>query len=344
MKNERIYSRYFARDFTLPLIETWARAETTDPRQWTKKTNPELPFQIFIRENGIVTDYFNPKGLDWINSELRRLIKKDKKFVEKIAGEFNQRARLIKPVWAKRKTLNHAELVKYLVRLRDVWAWYEAIWWIMEMVDPKSREFKLTHTARINNERMIPDSDVVIRKSLRKIYPKLGALANTLLLKEIVSNKLPSKQELEDRAKKYSFANAKLYTGKGIPDMEKIFDIDIVSSEKKTNISEFKGKVAYPGIARGKVRIIKKREEVSKLKEGEVLVSPMTMPDYVVAMKRAVAIVTDEGGVTCHAAIVARELKKPCIIGTKIATEILSDGDLIEVDANKGLVTIIKRH
>ena len=69
----------------------------------------------------------------------------------------------------------------------------------------------------------------------------------------------------------------------------------------------------------------------------------MTMPDFVMAMKKAAAIVTDEGGITCHAAIISREFKKPCIVGTRIASDILQNGDLIEVDANKGLVKILKR-
>jgi pyruvate,water dikinase len=68
----------------------------------------------------------------------------------------------------------------------------------------------------------------------------------------------------------------------------------------------------------------------------------MTTPDFVPAMKKAVAFITDEGGITSHAAIVARELKKPCIIGAKIATRALKDGDLIEVDANRGVVKILK--
>ena len=68
----------------------------------------------------------------------------------------------------------------------------------------------------------------------------------------------------------------------------------------------------------------------------------MTTPDYIPAMKKAAAFVTDEGGITCHAAIIAREMKKPCIVGTKIATQILHDGDLVEVDADKGVVRIIK--
>ena len=60
-------------------------------------------------------------------------------------------------------------------------------------------------------------------------------------------------------------------------------------------------------------------------------------------MKRASAIVTDEGGITCHAAIIARELKVPCVIGTKIATQVLNDGDLVEVNANQGIVKILKK-
>ena len=69
----------------------------------------------------------------------------------------------------------------------------------------------------------------------------------------------------------------------------------------------------------------------------------MIKPDYLSAMKKAVAFVTDEGGITCHAAIVARELNRPCIIGTKIATKVLKDGDEVEVDADNGVVKILKR-
>jgi pyruvate,water dikinase len=75
--------------------------------------------------------------------------------------------------------------------------------------------------------------------------------------------------------------------------------------------------------------------------EGEILVTGMTRPEFVPLMRRAAAIVTDEGGITCHAAIVSRELNKPCIIGTKFATHILKDGDEVLVDANQGIITIL---
>ena len=103
------------------------------------------------------------------------------------------------------------------------------------------------------------------------------------------------------------------------------------------------GQSGSEGIGVGRVRIVRSTGTEAKFfKKGEVLVTGMTRPEYIQLMKKASAIVTDEGGITCHAAIVSRELKKPCVIGTKVATLVLKDGDLVEVDANKGMVRKIK--
>ena len=106
-------------------------------------------------------------------------------------------------------------------------------------------------------------------------------------------------------------------------------------------VKNFKGEIASRGKSNGKVKIILTRNELAKMKNGNILVAPMTSPWYLPAIKKATAIITDEGGVTCHAAIVSRELNIPCIIGTKIATQVLKDGDLVEVDANKGDVKLL---
>jgi phosphoenolpyruvate synthase/pyruvate phosphate dikinase len=108
------------------------------------------------------------------------------------------------------------------------------------------------------------------------------------------------------------------------------------------NSSEIKGQIAHKGLVRGAVKVVKRKDQIKFVEEGDVIVAPMTTPDYVSAMKLASAFVTDEGGLLCHASIIARELKKPCIIGTKIATKVLKDGDLVEVDADKGIVKILK--
>lgn len=108
------------------------------------------------------------------------------------------------------------------------------------------------------------------------------------------------------------------------------------------NQQEIKGAVAFRGRARGRVAIVRVTADLGKVREGDIMVTQMTFPSFIVAMKRASAFVTDEGGITCHAAIVAREMQKPCIIGTKIATQVLKDGDMVEVDAEKGIVRTVK--
>ena len=104
------------------------------------------------------------------------------------------------------------------------------------------------------------------------------------------------------------------------------------------NITELTGQTAQPGYAKGIVKIIFRAKDMAKFNEGDILVSVATDPDVVPVMKKAAAIVTEQGGITSHAAIVSRELGTPCIIGTKVATRVLKDGDLVEVDATKGIV------
>ena len=110
------------------------------------------------------------------------------------------------------------------------------------------------------------------------------------------------------------------------------------SSDGDAEKPMLRGFGASPGIATGVARVLHGAEEMEKLKAGEVLVTAMTTPDMVPAMSRAAAIVTDEGGMTCHAAIVSRELGVPCIVGTREATKLISDGMEVTVDGKTGSV------
>jgi len=115
------------------------------------------------------------------------------------------------------------------------------------------------------------------------------------------------------------------------------------------NMVEFKGRIGNKGHYIGKVKKIDFHvdtdyaKEISQMQKGEILVSDSTGPEMILACKKAGAIITDEGGITSHAALVSRELGIPSVIGTKIATRVLKDGDLVEVDADKGIVKIIER-
>ncbi len=105
---------------------------------------------------------------------------------------------------------------------------------------------------------------------------------------------------------------------------------------------EFKNEVRGQGIIKGKVRglarVILNKQNLSSIKKGEILITPMTSPDFVPYLRKVGAVVIDHGGILCHAAIACRELKKICVIGTGNATDVFKTGELVEVDANKGIV------
>ncbi len=124
-----------------------------------------------------------------------------------------------------------------------------------------------------------------------------------------------------------------IFVGKEATGLEKI-----LLGKEKPAFDDVRGQCASIGRAEGFVRIINNSKDIAKMKPGDILVSSMTRPELVPAMKKAAAVVTDEGGITSHAAIVSRELGIPCIIGTKVATKMLKDGDFVEVNANHGVV------
>ena len=99
-----------------------------------------------------------------------------------------------------------------------------------------------------------------------------------------------------------------------------------------------KGETASAGVYTGSVKLVHSASELGKIQKGDILVTPMTTPDMVPAMQKAGAIVTNEGGMTCHAAIVSREMGIPCIVGTEHATEVLKDGEIVTVHASRGIV------
>ena len=109
-------------------------------------------------------------------------------------------------------------------------------------------------------------------------------------------------------------------------------------TEPQSAVVLLQGLPGAPGHARGAVRVLHSPTEGATLRDGEILVAPMTNPDWLPAISRAAALITDSGGITCHAAIVARELGIPCIVGARSATTTLHDGQRIEVDAAAGRV------
>jgi phosphohistidine swiveling domain-containing protein len=110
-----------------------------------------------------------------------------------------------------------------------------------------------------------------------------------------------------------------------------------------SGVREVRGRAASPGFAKGHAKVLRSDGDIGKVERGDIMVVSMTDPNYVPAMEKAAAFVTDMGGILCHAAIVSREMGKPCVVGTRVATRAFKDGDLLEVDAHKGVVRKISQ-
>ncbi len=119
--------------------------------------------------------------------------------------------------------------------------------------------------------------------------------------------------------------------------------LTVLDSFGMSDTKELKGTIGYKGIVRGIAKVLLTDQELGKLNKGDILVSNLTNPNYNPAFAIVAGLVTDEGGVLCHSAIMAREFSIPCVIGTKFATKVIQDGDMIEVDANKGTVRILEK-
>ncbi len=169
-----------------------------------------------------------------------------------------------------------------------------------------------------------------------------------VMLWEEVSDALLSKakidaKKLRDRFEFFCFYTEKskrfVFTG----ELAKKLEQQASTVKLDANLKELHGQCACLGKVTGKVKIIMGPADSHKMMQGDILVSIATDPDIVPAMKKAAAIITEQGGVTSHAAIISRELGIPCVIGTKVATKWLKDGDVVEVDATNGIIRKINK-
>ncbi|OGF21219.1 hypothetical protein A2Y83_02285 [Candidatus Falkowbacteria bacterium RBG_13_39_14] len=207
---------------------------------------------------------------------------------------------------------------------------------------------------RLGNDRnriaeVYPKIEILIKSAVNKLgkrdgfdgdllrYFTIDEMKKFLIDKRYFNQK---KKILEQRRENYLY----LFFEKSnqeyvISDKKIISKIEDYFKEDVSDSKTIKGQTAYKGKTKGRVYKCSSLSEPS----GEfILVSAMTHPQDIPLIKKSLAVITDEGSILCHAAIICRELKKPCITGTKIATQILKDGDLIEVDAEKGFIKILK--
>lgn len=317
-------------DVPLSLVELHYEQECAKKLPWAGEEFTFKPYIVYMKKDNSVFFYYDAAGVEWQITQAGTY-KKELEAINTIKKGYNK----IKDIIEKEKVLSRKELMEFIKSVRDLWPWLNYMWWAIEYRDKHKLPMDNLIQIRKYTEHFSPGIIHILRDSIKKIYPKLKDYSDFILLSEIEGNNIPDETVLKQRIN-YIFTENKLYNS-----IEEIKGYNFIF-EQNSNADNLSGQTAYPGKVTGRVRIIEKRKDALIFKEGEILVASTTTPDYLPAMKKSAAIISEHGGAISHAAIISRELKIPCIVGVKEATKKLKAGDLVEVDADNGIVKILE--
>jgi phosphohistidine swiveling domain-containing protein len=339
-KSGQLYRKAYTRENCLIAIQIW---EEHQCRLLKEKVGTAVPLSIFDAYEGVVRVYYRHDIDDIWGKIIIDRATKDSRFVPDTMAWYGQQLDALEKIWKEGSVASPEALVE-LYKLAS-WAWVglSISYFLPSLSGVTEKEQELGMKLRERSADFLELTDHAIQNTLHALHSDLGDLVKYLTIEEVRGNTIPSLEVLREREKHYIYYDFDLYSDVDIEPFLKLHNLEIQEEEITSDISELRGQTAMAGKVKGIVRVLKRKAEIPLLQEGEILVTAMTTPDYLPAMYKATAFITDEGGITCHAAIVARELKKPCVIGTKFATEILKNGDAIEVDADAGVVRILSR-
>jgi phosphoenolpyruvate synthase/pyruvate phosphate dikinase len=328
-----------SRDTTYIMQEMWAYGcfEALEKKYGWR--NPYVPGIINHMNHGSIEVWENVKATRWLSNTILSKNIEAPEFMDEILKKYKESLLAIHKLW-KEKILPMESLKKLIEISKEALVYYVPYYYsTLDDRTPKAIKEKVIETREKDD--LFAKNDIIIRDSLINLYPELRGYETTIFYDELDS--IPSIDILKKRRESFFTIQGEGRFMTTLDEFKRIYPNFVLKEDvvKRKNLREIKGQIAQKGKAIGKVKILRRRDQISEVAEGDVIVSPMTTTDFLPAILKSVAIITDEGGITCHAAIVARELKKPCIIGTKIATQILRDGDLVEVDADDGIVRIL---
>lgn len=309
---------------------------------------------LHIHNKGTVSCFMPLDDLDRISKEVARQLLADPSLAEKWLDNIEKITDEILPMMAKMsESVPSWDDYAHFLDLYD--AYLPNHVFMKELIDflpteITSGSMDKFSQARAHSEPVYSESERFLRSiadamgEKEKIDPKfLTCMTRDELAKYLKFREIPDIEVLQERYDLsvifYNNEKEIILVGQDAVQMQK----SVTLSKKDDTQGEIKGMSAFKGKARGTCRIILDPHKDNIFDEGDILVTGMTRPEFVQYVKKASAIVTDAGGILCHAAISAREMRKPCIIGTEIATKKLNDGDLVEVDADKGMVRIIEK-
>lgn len=341
-------SKLFTRERPLFYYYAFPDADRAGVQKYLGKDVEDILF--IVQPQGVPGEVWYPQqAFDEISTYALEKINGDKELREKICRDLDAAWEQISPYFLLGKDIEtQEESYVYYQYIIDFWAALNTFFFTLVDNSQLHPEFaaKLKSIRDTTQEYTAAMSEKFV-SFFEKKFPEYSHVSYYITPKEardVRAGDMKMLRTLEERAKIGCFVyRDALYL---LSDLEKVADkYNFLLQQEEVvnqNITEIYGQVAYKGKITGTVKCISVRSDLAKVEAGDILVSPITDANFVPAMQRAAAFVTDEGGVMCHAAIVAREMKKPCIIGTKIATQVLKDGDLVEVDADNGIVRIVE--
>ena len=334
------FEKVYTRDTSRIIQQAWV-ADISHP-SFVSQKNEHLPSIIHYMHEGVIEVWENHKTSQWFMDTLQDCINNNEEKFSELIEQYKKIAQEIISLDKKNTITTAEELKLFIDKVFRGMQGFNAMYF-SSMDDRTPQSIKDISLALRDTDVFFDTSDKIIRQALKRLYPDLVGLESAIVKSEISDP--PSREILSER--KNNFAIIEDYYAEIITRDDFLnshpqfnFKLEIPPSDHST----LKGQVGNKGYQKGVVRIMKRKEQIPDAQEGDIIVSTMTTPDFIPAMKKAGAIITDEGGITCHAAIVARELNKPCVIGTKFATQILKDGDLVEVDADNGIVKILEKN
>lgn len=353
--NKTMIKRLEKRDFIKHWAGKWSLLSCSYFGQYYTKDAKEvagtsLKVSVIIIKKQYSTCYFDKHELLLFGESLATAAKKNKRKISSWCNNLKKETDNILSLMKNlsKKQVTKSDFAKFEMALKRYTCVHMAVKKIVDYLaeDLLKDQLPLLEEARIYSEPVYTETEIFteivadqIAKKNKYTKAQILCLTQHEIHEYFSTGLLPSKNILDkrDSGSALLFVDGKysIVLGDGAKRIERI-----VTKVAATDI--IKGKTAYKGHVIGTVRIILDPLKKNIFNKGDVLVTGMTRPEYMPYMAKASAIITDAGGILCHAAITARELKIPAIVGTEIATKALKDGDKVEVDATSGTVKIIK--
>jgi phosphohistidine swiveling domain-containing protein len=329
------YRKNYTRENSFIALQIWERHQCQLLREILGDV---VPLSIFDVHEGVAEVYYHEDITKMWSRLILAKVDSDPQFIFESMRGFALLLDRLEVFWQRTQLDSVAELQELFELATHAWVGVSISYFLPSMQSFSQEIHDVGMTLRERSVDFLERTDHLIQATLQGLFPELSDLVKYFTIEEVESGVLPAEAVLLERQVHFVYFGFELITGCEVDEIARRNTILIDREMVSEGLTEAQGQVAMGGCVRGVVRVLRKKSEIPLLEPGEILITAMTTPDYVPAMQQAAAFVTDEGGITCHAAIVAREFGKPCIVGTRIATQIFCDGDMVEVDAVRGVI------